>query len=88
MSTNDTTNIYSTEYNASGKPIPAEIIGYDNTDSGLTAENAQAAIDELAGDIAEIVQMPALPADSADGTYVLKATADDGVITYGWVVEV
>ena len=88
MPTNTTENIYSSEYESTGKPIPAEIIGYDNTDSGLTAENAQAAIDELAGDINEIVQMPALPADSADGTYVLKATADDGVITYAWVLEV
>lgn len=88
MPTNNTTHVYATEYTDSGRPIPAEIIGYDNTDSGLTAENVQAAIDEIADDIGDIVQMPALPADSADGTYVLKATADDGVITYEWVVEV
>ena len=88
MPTNDTTNIYSSEYSPTGNPIPADIIGYDNTDSGLTAENAQAAIDELASDINDIVQMPALPADSVDGTYVLKATADSGVITYEWVAEV
>ena len=48
------TNIYAIEYTSTGKPIPAEIIGYDNTDSGLTAENAQAAIDERAGDIANL----------------------------------
>ena len=88
MSTNDTENVYTSEYRDNPNPIPASIIGYDNTDSGLTAETAQAAIDELADDISDIVQMPALPADSADGTYVLKATADDGVITYGWVAEV
>lgn len=90
MPSNSTDNIYS-----SAQPIPADIIGYDNTESGLTAETAQAAIDELADaidaveeDITEIVQMPALPADSADGTYVLKATASSGTITYAWVAEV
>lgn len=88
MPSNSTDNIYSSEYRASAQPIPADIIGYDNTDSGLTATDAQAAIDELAGDVADIVQMPALPADSADGTYVLKATASSGTITYAWVAEV
>ena len=121
MPNNTTENIYSSEYRYDPNPIPASIIGYDNTESGLTAETAQAAIDELAGDIDEIpasnitydntvsgltaetaqtaidelagdindiVQMPALPADSADGTYVLKATASSGTITYAWVAEV
>lgn len=121
MSSNNTENIYASEYTSTGRPIPADIIGYDNTESGLTAENAQSAIDELAGDIADlsaddisydntdsgltaddvqsaideivgdignIVEMPALPAASADGTYVLKATAADGTITYAWVLEV
>ena len=121
MPSNSTDNIYSSEYRQSAQPIPADIIGYDNTDSGLTATNAQAAIDELAGtlddlsgvdvsydgtdsglsattmqgavdelagDVEAIVQMPALPSDSADGTYVLKATVSSGTITYVWVVEV
>lgn len=88
MPNNDTENIYASEYSNSPNPIPASIIGYDNTNSGLTAETAQAAIDELAGDIDEIVQMPALPSDSADGAYVLKATASSGTITYAWVAEV
>ena len=121
MPSNDTENIYAREYGGQGEPIPATKISYDNTDSGLSATKVQGAIDELAGDIADldggdiaydndtsgltatdvqsaideiagdiddIVQMPALPADSADGTYVLKATAADGVITYAWVVEV
>lgn len=87
MPSNDTDNIYSSEYRDSAEPIPASIIGYDNTTSGLTATTAQGAIDELAGDIGDIVQMPALPSDSADGTYVLKATASSGTITYAWVVE-
>lgn len=88
MPNNDTENIYASEYRDDPNPIPASIIGYDNTDSGLTAETAQAAIDELAGDISDIVQMPVLPSDSADGTYVLKATASSGTITYAWVAEV
>ena len=88
MSSNETANIYASEYSASSRPIPAEIIAYDNTDSGLTAENVQAAIDEIAGAVDDIVEMPALPAASADGTYVLKATAADGTITYAWVLEV
>lgn len=88
MPNNDTENIYASEYREDPNPIPASIIGYDNTESGLTAETAQAAIDELAGDIDGIVQMPTLPSDSADGTYVLKATASSGTITYAWVAEV
>lgn len=88
MPNNDTENIYASEYKDNPNPIPASIIGYDNAESGLTAETAQEAIDELAGDIDEIVQMPALPSDSADGTYVLKATASSGTITYTWVAEV
>lgn len=88
MPNNDTENIYSSEYRDNPNPIPASIIGYDNTESELTAETVQGAIDELAGDINELVQMPALPSDSADGTYVLKATASSGTITYTWVAEV
>lgn len=89
MPNNDTENIYSTPYEeGTGNPIPAEKISYDNAESGLTAETAQAAIDELAGDMNEIVQMPTIPSDSADGTYVLKATVSSGTITYAWVAEV
>lgn len=87
MPSNDTDNIYSSEYRQSAEPIPASMIGYDNSESGLTADRAQGAIDELAKDISDIVQMPALPSDSADGTYVLKATASSGTITYAWVAE-
>jgi len=54
MPSNDTQNIYSTEYSGSGAPIPASKISYDNTDSGLQATKVQGAIDELAGDIADL----------------------------------
>lgn len=47
MPTNNTDNIYSTEYEDSGTPIPSTKIGYDNTVSGLEATTVQGAIDEL-----------------------------------------
>ena len=51
MPSNNTENIYSTEYGGSGSPIPAEKISYDNTESGLQATKVQGAIDELAGSV-------------------------------------
>lgn len=56
MPNNDTENIYSTPYEGGeGNPIPATKISYDNTTSGLTADNAQEAIDEVAADVDKIV---------------------------------
>ena len=40
--------------NGSGESTTASNVSYDNTDSGLTAENVQAAIDEVVGDIPTI----------------------------------
>lgn len=54
MPTNNTDNIYSTEYEDSGTPIPSTKIGYDNTVSGLQATNVQGAIDEVAGDVTAV----------------------------------
>lgn len=52
MPTNNTENIYSTPFNeGEAQPIPATRISYDNTDSGLTADDVQSAIDEVAGAI-------------------------------------
>lgn len=51
MPSNDTENIYATQYGGEGEPIPATKISYDNTTSGLTADDAQEAIDELAGGV-------------------------------------
>lgn len=49
MPTNNTENIYSTPFNeGEAQPIPASRIGYDNTSSGLTADDVQSAIDEIA----------------------------------------
>lgn len=47
MPTNDTENIYSTEFENDPTPIPSSKIGYDNTESGLEATTVQGAIDEL-----------------------------------------
>ena len=88
MPTNNTENIYATPFGGEGAPIPADKISYDNTDSGLSAENAQEAIDEIAGDVALITNLPALPSDAEAGTYVLKATKVDDAVTYAWVAEV
>lgn len=87
MPTNETSNIYSSEY-ANPTPVAASAVTYDNTTSGLTADDVQEAIDEVNGKFADISQFPPLPSDSADGTYVLKATASSGTITYAWVAEV
>jgi hypothetical protein len=54
MPSNDTENIYSTEYGGQGAPIPASKISYDNTESGLQATKVQGAIDELAGNITDL----------------------------------
>lgn len=51
MPSNDTQNIYSSEYGGQGEPIPASKISYDNTDSGLSATKVQGAIDELASTV-------------------------------------
>lgn len=66
----------------------ADEVTYDNTTSGLTADDVQEAIDEVNGKFADISQFPTLSSESADGTYVLKATASSGTITYAWVLEV
>ena len=54
MPSNDTENIYSTQYGGEGGPIPATRIGYDNTTSHLTADDVQEAIDEVVGNIADL----------------------------------
>lgn len=51
MPSNNTENIYSTQYGGEGEPIPATKISYDNTTSGLTADGVQGAIDELASSV-------------------------------------
>lgn len=48
MPSNDTENIYSTQYGGEAQPIPATLISYDNESSGMTADDVQGAIDELA----------------------------------------
>lgn len=54
MASNDTENIYATEYGGQGEPIPASKISYDNAGSGLQATKVQGAIDELVGNIEDL----------------------------------
>lgn len=66
MPSNDTSHIYSSEYrNGSVTPTAASAVTYDGTESGLSATNVQAAIDEVVSDI------PTIPAtyDADDIVY-------------------
>lgn len=66
MPSNNTENILSTPYaEGTGSPIPASRISYDDTTSGLSATDVQAAIDEIVSDI------PTIPAtyDADDIVY-------------------
>lgn len=95
MPSNNTENIYSSEYGGSGEPIPATKISYDKTGTSIVATTVQGAITEVdtdlqstKGDVSDIKDIVAFPTDAADGTYVLKATVADGEVTFAWVVEV
>lgn len=72
MPSNDTENIYATQYGGEGEPIPATKISYDNTTSGLTADDIQGAIDE----IADIKNMWAVK------EWAYEEVAGDGTKTY------
>ena len=72
MPSNDTQNIYSSEYGGEGAPIPATKIGYDNTTSGLTADDVQGAIDEVAGEVADLTAKDVAYDNTTSGL-----TADD-----------
>ena len=56
MPSNDTENIYATQYGGEGEPIPATKISYDNTTSGLTADDIQEAVDEVAGSLNQLAE--------------------------------
>lgn len=47
MPSNDTENIYATQYGGEGQAIPAEKISYDNTGTAIEATNVQGAITDL-----------------------------------------
>lgn len=88
MPSNDTENIYATQYGGEGEPIPATKIGYDNTESHLSATTAQAAIDELAVLVGNVDDDVDTLKTSLRDTYVLadndvniEVTAD-GVKSY------
>ena len=51
MPSNDTENIYATQYGGEGEPIPATKISYDGTGTTIEATNVQDAITELDTDL-------------------------------------
>ena len=52
-----------------GVPTPAKLIKYDNSDSGLSSSNVQAAIDEVKGDIPTTLPANGGNADTVDGKH-------------------
>ena len=66
---------------ANNASMPANIVSYDNTDSGLTAAEAQAAIDEIVTLFASYVPYTGATADLDLGAYLLKAA---GLISPKW----
>jgi len=66
----------------SGGSTTAANVSYDNTDSGLTAETVQAAIDEIVTDIPEVDPIKeAIVLPFIDTTNVLQAKVTAGVET-------
>ena len=51
MPSNDTENIYATQYGGEGEPIPASKISYDGTGTSIEATTVQGAITELDMDL-------------------------------------
>ena len=51
MPSNDTENIYTTQYGGEGEPIPATKISYDGTGTSIEATTVQAAITEVDTDL-------------------------------------
>ena len=51
MASNDTENIYSTQYGGEGEPIPATKISFDGTGTTIEATNVQGAIAEVETDL-------------------------------------
>ena len=51
MPSNDTENIYATQYGGEGEPIPASKISYDGTGTSIEAETVQDAITEIDTDL-------------------------------------
>lgn len=94
MPSNDTENIYATQYGGEGEPIPATKISYNNTTSGLTADDVQEAIDEVAGNINEVSEvtekvtghMLLKPSTTTLLNYSINVTTD-GVKTWAEVLQ-
>lgn len=66
-----------------GGPVTAASVTFDNTASGLTATNVQAALDEVKALVDAAGSGSGLPQDSVDGTGVFTTTADRGAVAFG-----
>ena len=72
--------------------IDAEDVNYDNTTSGLTATNVQAAIDKMnevveeIKDIVEVEEMPT-PSEDVEGTIIQYKGATTASFTHGYFYE-
>ena len=94
MPSNDTENIYATQYGGKGEPIPASKISYDNTTSGLTADDVQEAIDDVQGAIDDVSAVTTKVAGhmllKPSGSTILNYNIDvatDGVKTWAEVLH-
>lgn len=65
---------------------PAEDVVYDNTNSGLTADDVQAAIDELAVRSEKIIIEDVAPLFTYDTTYNIWATASGALNKTGYTL--
>ena len=63
-------------------PVDASMIGYDNTQSGLSANNPQDAIDELSADITTVTSAN-ITSGNASVSSLSKAFKKSGVVTFG-----
>ena len=81
MPSNNTENIYATQYGGEGEPIPATKISYDNTTSELTADDVQEAIDEVAletkGNTEHITDLETALAEN----FIIKSTTETVSVT-------
>lgn len=75
MPSNDTENIYATQYGGEGEPIPATKISYDGTGTSIEATNVQGAITEVDTDLQSTKEDVTDIKNELSGTWVKKNLA-------------
>lgn len=93
MPSNDTENIYATQYGGEGEPIPATKISYDGTGTSIEATNVQGAITEIdtdlqstKGDVSDLKTALRQNYVLADSDVNIEVTAD-GVKSYSDLLD-